>query len=125
MRLAEKADAEEIADGMTIPEELSRRQDRLAAIASAKEKIEQRAAERYAREKQEYDEKAATREAKAKQSGKKPHGREPKPPEPGPRKKVYFRQACVAPKKKQALPWDRGERRSRFWGCRVKHPTSL
>jgi transposase len=87
MRLAEKADAEEIADGMNIPEELSRRQDRLAAIASAKEKIEQRAAERYAREKQEYDEKAATREAKAKQSGKKPHGREPKPPEPGPRKK--------------------------------------
>lgn len=87
MQLAEKADVEEIADGMNIPEELSRRQDRLAAIASAKEKIEQRAAERYAREKQEYDEKTAAREAKAKQSGKKPHGREPNPPEPGPRKK--------------------------------------
>jgi transposase len=87
MRLAEKADVEEQALDMNIPEELSRRQDRLAAIASAKEKIEQRAAERYAREKQEYDEKAAAREAKAKQSGKKPHGREPKPPEPGPRKK--------------------------------------
>ncbi|MBU0964873.1 MAG: transposase, partial [Proteobacteria bacterium] len=73
--------------GMNIPEELTRRQDRLAAIAEAKEKIEQRAAERYAREKQEYDEKAAAREAKAKQSGKKPRGREPKPPESGPRKK--------------------------------------
>jgi Ni,Fe-hydrogenase III small subunit len=53
MRLAEKADVEEQPLDMNIPGELSRRQDRLAAIASAKEKIEQRAAERYAGEKQE------------------------------------------------------------------------
>lgn len=57
MRLAEKADSEKTPDGMDIPEELSRRQDRLAAIAGAKEKIEQRAAERYAQEKQEHEEK--------------------------------------------------------------------
>ena len=87
MRLAEKADSEETPDGMNIPEELSRRHDRLAAIAKAKEKIEQRAAERHAQEKREYNEKIAARQAKAKKSGKKPRGRKPKPPAPGPRKK--------------------------------------
>ena len=87
MRLAEEADSEKIPDGMDIPKELSRRQDRLTAIAEAKGKIEQRAAERYAREKQEYDEKIATRKTKAEQSGKKPRGRNPNPPEPGPQEK--------------------------------------
>lgn len=87
MRLAEEADSEETTDGMNIPEELSRRQDRLAAISKAKEQIEQRAAQRYAREKREHDAKVAAREAKAKESGKKPRGRSPRPPEAGPRKK--------------------------------------
>ncbi len=87
MRLAEKADSEETPDGMNIPEELSRRQDRLSAISEAKEKLEQRAAERYAQEKQQHEEKVAARQAKAEKSGKKPGGRPPKPPEPGPRKK--------------------------------------
>ena len=53
MLLAEKADSERTPDGMDIPKELSRRQDRLVAIAKAKEKIEQRAAEQYAQERQE------------------------------------------------------------------------
>jgi transposase len=44
MRLAEEADNTEIPDGMRIPEELIRRQDRLQALAEAKEKIKQRAA---------------------------------------------------------------------------------
>jgi transposase len=86
MRLAENADAEKIPDGMDIPEELSRRQDRLAAIAQAKEKIEQRAAERHVREQEEYEKKVAARREKAEKTGKKPRGREPKSPEPGPRK---------------------------------------
>ncbi len=55
MQLAEKADSEKTPDGMDVPEELSRRKDRLAAIAEAKEIIEQRAAKRYAREKLEYE----------------------------------------------------------------------
>ncbi len=87
MRLAEKADSVDTADGMNIPKELSRRHDRLAEIAKAKEKIEQRAAERHIQEKREYDKKIAARQAKAKKSGKKPRGRDPKPPIPGPRKK--------------------------------------
>ncbi len=87
MRLAEEADSEKTPDGMNIPEELSRRQDRLAAISKAKEKIDQRASERYALEKQTYDEKVAKRKEKAEKTGKNPRGREPKPPESGPRKK--------------------------------------
>jgi transposase len=87
MRLAQKADSEDPPEGMDIPEELSRRQDRLVAIAEAKEKIEQRAVERYAKEKQQYDAKVAARKAKAEKSGKKPRGPKPKPPESGPRKK--------------------------------------
>ena len=81
IRLAEKADSENIPDGMDIPEELSRRQDRLDAIAKAKEQIEQRAAKRYDQEQQEYEKKVAVRREKAAETGRKP-----KPPESGPRK---------------------------------------
>lgn len=87
MELAQKADAEDIPDGMDIPEELSRRQDRLAAIAKAKDQIEQRAAERYAQEQEEYNAKIVAREEKARKTGRKPRGKGPKPPTPGPRKK--------------------------------------
>ena len=87
IELANQADATKISDGMNVPEEIARRKDRLAAIAKAKEKIEQRAVERYNKEKQEYDDKMTTRQAKAEESGKKPRGRTPQPPEPGPGKK--------------------------------------
>jgi transposase len=87
IRLAEQADSAEIPDGMDIPEELSRRQDRLHAIAEAKAKIEERAEQRHALEQKEYEEKMAARQAKAKATGKKPRGRDPQPPTPGPRKK--------------------------------------
>jgi hypothetical protein len=87
IRLAEQADSEEIPEGMDIPEELSRRQDRLEAIAKAKVTIEERAAQRYTQEQKEYEEKVAERHAKTESTGKKPRGREPQPPTPGPRKK--------------------------------------
>src|ERR1700674_2946975 len=54
LRLAERADAKDIPDGMSIPEELERRELRLAAIAEAKAKIEARAKERLAREQAEH-----------------------------------------------------------------------
>jgi transposase len=53
--LAEHADQSLIPDGMKIREELERRENRLATIAEAKRKIEARAAERYAEEKQAYE----------------------------------------------------------------------
>ena len=46
LALSERADAREVPDGMSIPEELERREARLAAIAEAKEKIRARVAER-------------------------------------------------------------------------------
>jgi transposase len=87
IHLAEKADSEEIPEGMDIPEELSRRNDRLAVIADAKEKLEHRAALRYASEQKEYEKKVEERSSKAQETGKKPHGRDPQPPVEGPKKK--------------------------------------
>jgi transposase len=85
MRLAEAADAENLPDGMSVPEELRLREERLAAIARAKEEIEERAARRYAEEKVEYERKMAARESKERETGRKPGGRVPKEPQEGPR----------------------------------------
>jgi len=81
---AEAADQADTPDGMSIPEELSRREKRLAEIARAKAVIEARAKERHARERAEYEAKMAEREAKQARTGKKPGGRVPQPPAEGP-----------------------------------------
>jgi len=86
LKMAEKADAEEQPEELSIPEELQRREDRLAVIAKAKAEIERRADERYQQELAEYEEKVARREA-IRESGKKPRGKEPKAPEAGPKGK--------------------------------------
>ncbi len=81
---AEAADKADVPDGMSIPQELARREERLTKLAAARAKIEARAAERFAREQAEYEAKIAAREAKAKASGKKPGGKPPAPPTAGP-----------------------------------------
>ena len=85
LALAEEADGANLSDGRTLPEELKRREDRLAAIATAKAKIEERAAERCAREQADYEAKLAARAAKAAATGRQPGGKLPKAPTPGPR----------------------------------------
>jgi transposase len=85
LKLAEAADQTPVPDGMSLPEELKRREERLAAIAEAKAKIEARAQERFAHEQAEYEAKVAARQAQAAATGKKPKGKAPKPPEGGPR----------------------------------------
>lgn len=82
LQMAEQEDAVLVPDGMDVPEEIARRQDRLAAIAKAKEEIKKRAEERYLKEKQEYDDKMQKRQAPGKNRGK-----EPAPPQPGPQAK--------------------------------------
>ena len=77
MAKAEAADQADVPDGMSIPEELARREQRLAAIARAKATIEARAKERHAREQAEYEAKLKAREAKTAATGKKPGGRPP------------------------------------------------
>ena len=84
LALAEKTDREGAPDGMDVPAEIARREDRLAAIAQAKAKIEQRAAERYQAECQEFEAKRAKRRAQ-RDAGKKPRGKEPEPPQAGPK----------------------------------------
>jgi transposase len=85
LALAEQADQADVPDGVSLPAEIKRREDRLAVMAEAKRKIAARAEERYQREKAQYDEKMARRAAKEKDSGKKPGGKPPKAPEPGPK----------------------------------------
>jgi transposase len=82
--MAEHADEADVPDGLSIPEELARREERLAAIAEAKAKIEARAQERFEREQAEYQAKMAAREAKQKETGKKPRGPGPQPPSSDP-----------------------------------------
>ena len=84
MAKAEAADQAEVPDGMSIPEELARREQRLAAIARAKATIEARAKERHAREQAEHEAKLAARAAKTAATGKKPGGKPPAAPVEGP-----------------------------------------
>jgi transposase len=81
---AEAADQADVPDGMQVPEELARREKRLAEIARAKAVIAARAKERHAGERAEYQAKMAARDAKAAQTGKKPRGRVPQQPVEGP-----------------------------------------
>src|SRR5215204_3670300 len=80
---AEAADQADAPDGMSIPEELGRRNERLAKLAEARAKIEARAKERFEREAAEHRAKLAARKAKEEATGKKPRGRPPQPPVEG------------------------------------------
>ena len=80
MAKAEAADQADGPDGMSIPDELARREDRLRLLAAARAKIEARAKERHERERAEYEAKLAARAAKAAATGRKPTGRAPEPP---------------------------------------------
>jgi transposase len=84
LALAEKSDRAAVPDGMDVPAEIARREDRLNAITQAKAQIEQRAAERHQAEQQEFQAKQAKRQAQ-RDAGKKPRGKDPEPPTPGPK----------------------------------------
>src|ERR1700692_3696469 len=64
MAQAEAADAVDVPDGMSIPEELARREERLAKLAEARAKLEARAKERFEREMAEPRAKLAARDGK-------------------------------------------------------------
>ena len=84
MAKAEAADTADIPDGMSIPEELALREERLRKIAAARAKIEARAKERHGRELADHEAKLAARAAKTAATGKKPGGKPPQPPTEGP-----------------------------------------
>ncbi len=80
--LADSEDRKKVPDGMDVPQEIARRQERLAALDEAKRKLEARAKERDARAQAEYEAKMAKRQAK-RDAGKKPGGKNPEPPAGG------------------------------------------
>lgn len=87
---AEDADSTPLQDGLTIPEEIQRREDRLAKLKEAKIELEARAKVRFEEESAAHGEKLAAREAKEKATGRKPGGKPPAPPVEGPRPKDQY-----------------------------------
>src|SRR3954451_16559885 len=81
---AEAADRSDLPDGLSIPDELAQREERLAKLGEDRAKIEARARERFDREQAEYRAKLAARDAKAAATGRKPRGKSPQPPVEGP-----------------------------------------
>jgi transposase len=79
LRKAEDADSVPLKDGLSIPEEVRRRQERKAQLARARAEIEARAQASALQERAEYERKMAARDA-ARAAGKKPRGKEPQPP---------------------------------------------
>lgn len=88
---AEQADSTPLQDGLTIPQEITRRQERKAALTKARAEIEARAQARYAIELAEHEKKMAERAAKQ-ELGEKVGGKPPKAPtpEPGPGDQYNF-----------------------------------
>lgn len=87
LQRAEAGEAAAQAEPIDIPEELARREQRLAVIAAAKVELTARAQERFEHEQAEYERKLVEREAAAQARGKPPRGKAPEPPTPGPRAK--------------------------------------
>ena len=85
---AEQVDNIPLDDGLSIPDEIVRREDRIKSLEHARDVIEARYEEERKKKQAEYEEKKATFEEKRK--NKKPRGKEPAPPpaEP-PGKKQY------------------------------------
>ncbi len=88
--LALAAEGEQLPAEMSLPNEMERRKQQLARLATAKKVLEERAQVRYEGEQAEYEAKMAEREAKAAKKGEKPRGRPPQPPTPGARDKDQY-----------------------------------
>jgi transposase len=86
---AEQADSTPLQDGLTIPEEIARRQERKAALAKARAEIQARAQARYAAELAGHEKKLAERAAK-KERGEKTGGKPPQAPSPEPEVKDQY-----------------------------------
>jgi len=91
MAKAEQADATPLQEGLSIPAEIVRRQERQAALAQARAAIEARAHARYTADLAEHEKKMAARQERAAR-GEKPRGKPPAPPssEPQPKDQYNF-----------------------------------
>ncbi|QZT35755.1 IS1182 family transposase [Halosquirtibacter xylanolyticus] len=84
LELANQTDNKETDTDLDIPKEIRRRETRLVKIREAKSVVEDRAKERYSKEKKTYDAKIQKRNDHIDKTGKNPRGREPKAPNPSP-----------------------------------------
>jgi hypothetical protein len=87
---AEDADSTPLQDGLSVPEEIKRREARIAKLAQAKAVMEQRSKERLREEQAEYEAKLAQRHAKEQATGRKAPGKSPEKPTEGPRDKDQY-----------------------------------
>lgn len=91
LQKAEDADSTPLADGLSIPEEIARREERKAKLEAARHVIEERARARAAAAQPAYEAKVAVRQAQ-RDAGRKPRGKEPRPPNavPDPKDQYNF-----------------------------------
>jgi transposase len=89
VRKAEVADSVPLEDGLMVPEEIQRREQRKARLAKARAEIEARACARAQAERSGYEAKMAQREVQ-RQEGKKPRGKDPEPPSQTPEPKDQY-----------------------------------
>jgi hypothetical protein len=89
MQRAQQAEEQETKDGLDIPVELTRREDRKAALQQARQVIEARAKELAAAKQADYTEKQAKRQTQ-RDAGKNPRGRKPKAPDDTPEPKAQY-----------------------------------
>jgi len=78
---AEAADSAPLEDGLTLPEEIARRRDRLEQLRAASEVIKARAKERYQQELSQFQAREQERVERTRKTGKKPGGRPRQPPQ--------------------------------------------
>jgi transposase len=87
---AAAADSAPLRDGLSIPAEIERRQDRMEKLKAAAAVMRERAQERHAQEQAEYLKKLQERGERERQSGRKPRGKAPQPPQEGPKDSDQF-----------------------------------
>ena len=78
-RKAEEIDSAPLDDGLTLPDEIKRREDRKASLEKAREVIEERYQDVKEQKQSEYEAKKKDREDQRK-NGKSPRGKDPSPP---------------------------------------------
>lgn len=86
---AEAADSVPLEDGLSIPAEIARREDRMARMAAARAAIAERERQRKSEEQAEYEAKKAERAAR-REKGQRVGGREPQAPAPEPEAKAQI-----------------------------------
>lgn len=88
-RKAEEIDNTALNDGLTLPDEIKRREDRKKSLEKAREAIESRYEDAKAQKQAEYEKKKKDRDDQRK-NGKPPRGKDPKPPAENPPDKSQF-----------------------------------